>query len=297
MSTRWCSSSSSVCNCGGLLLPLGDPPLFLGYLHGVDFLWTLSLWKSWLLVNGLLLAVYFAWDRWVVLPREATSTSVPATPNAASTFSGGISVNGLAIHGLLLLGVVLSVALLDPGRPLPGTDWHAWPYLRETVQLGLVALSLGCGSPRWRAENHFNFEPILEVAALFIGIFICMQPALEILAVRGASLGLNTPQQFFWYTGGLSAALDNAPTYLVFYQTAQSLPPDTTVVEEPLLAAISMGSVFMGAMTYIGNGPNFMVKSIAESAGRPMPGFFGFLLISCVVLLPILFVNAWLFLS
>lgn len=276
----------AVCNCGGCLLPIGDPPLFLGYLAGVDFLWTLNLWLPWLMVNGLLLATYYAWDRFVAYPSEAASDvrrdQRQRTP---------LRVVGLGLNGALLAGVILSVALLDPGKPLPGTDWHAPLFLREIVQLLLVVISLAAGSQAVRVANHFNYAAIAEVAALFVGIFICMQPALQILAIRGPDLGIDSPVQFFWATGALSSVLDNAPTYLVFFQTAQTLsaPGETTVagVTESRLAAVSLGAVFLGAMTYIGNGPNFMVKAIAESAGVRMPGFFGYLLYSCLVLLPL----------
>jgi Na+/H+ antiporter NhaD/arsenite permease-like protein len=284
-----------VCNCGGLLTPLGDPPLFLGYLEGVDFLWTLRLWPSWLFVNGALLAVYLAWDWLFAYPREAVRDR-----QRDERLAGQLRVHGLALQGSLLVLLILSVALFDPSKAVPGTSWHAWLYLREATQLGLVAVSLAAGSLALRVANRFTFDAIIEVAALFFGIFICMQPALAILAVRGGELGLSTPRQFFWVTGSLSAVLDNAPTYLVFFQTAQALPASGQAlvagVAEPLLAAISLGAVFMGAMTYIGNGPNFMVKAIAESSDVPMPSFFGYLLHSVLVLLPILLVNAWLFL-
>ena len=286
-----------VCNAGGLLLPLGDPPLFLGYLNGVAFLWTLKLWKSWLLVNGLLLIVYFAWDHFYAYPREAQRDIA-----RDKTLVRPLSFLGLWPNALLLAGVVFAVGLLDPSKPFPGTEWHPGLYLREAVELGLVLLSLWLGSRAVRVANSFNFGAIVEVAALFIGIFICMQPALEILNVRGPRLGLDTPHEFFWASGSLSAVLDNAPTYLVFFKTAWAMSPNpseltaTGGVDEALLMGISLGSVFMGAMTYIGNGPNFMVKAIAESSGVKMPSFFGYLLYSIGVLLPILALNVWLFL-
>jgi Na+/H+ antiporter NhaD/arsenite permease-like protein len=200
------------------------------------------------------------------------------------------------------VGVVLAVALLDPSKPVPGTNWHPWLYLREVVQIGLVGLSLWWGHQAVRDANAFTYDAIIEVAALFVGIFICMQPALQILAIKGSQLGLTTPAHFFWATGSLSSMLDNAPTYLVFFKTAQSLPTPTNVttvagVDENILRAISLGAVFMGAMTYIGNGPNFMVRAIAESSGVKMPSFFGYMVYSCVVLLPILALTVWLFLS
>lgn len=284
-----------VCNCGGCLLPIGDPPLFLGYLQGVDFFWTLSLWREWLFVNGTLLALYLALDEIIYFRREKSADITRDMRNIR-----GLKVRGLALNGLLLLGVVIAVALLDPSKKVPGTDWHPWMYLREMAQLSLVAISLHFGSTEVRRQNGFTFGAIIEVAALFLGIFICMQPALQILAEHGHSLGIRTPTQFFWITGGLSSVLDNAPTYLVFFKTAQAMPSQggTVVagVDEPILIAISLGAVFMGAMTYIGNGPNFMVKAVAESSGVRMPSFFGYLIYSCLILLPLFAVSNWIFL-
>jgi Na+/H+ antiporter NhaD/arsenite permease-like protein len=285
-----------VCNCGGTLLPIGDPPLFLGYLEGVRFLWTLSLWKEWAFVNALLLVTYVLLDRIVFYPRE----SVRDIERDIET-AGKLKFGGMKVNVPLLIGVVLAVALLDPSKPFLGTDWHPWMYLRELVQLGLVAISLWFGDQAIRIKNQFNFGAIIEVAALFIGIFICMQPALQILGLHGSELGIDTPAKFFWATGSLSSVLDNAPTYLVFFKTAQALPHAEGAVleagvEHSILAAISLGAVFMGAMTYIGNGPNFMVKAIAESSGIKMPSFFGYMLYSFAILLPILALTVWLFL-
>jgi len=286
-----------VCNCGGCLLPLGDPPLFLGYLRGVPFLWTLRLWPEWLFVNGTLLAVYYLWDRFWAYPREARRDVA-----IDETRTHRLRIAGIWPNALLLLGVIFSIAMLDPSKRLPGTDWHPWVYLREVVQLGLVGLSLLLGHPATRRQNRFDYHAILEVAALFFGIFITMQPALQILHVEGPSLGLATPVHFFWATGSLSSVLDNAPTYVVFMETARSLgnsPGSLPVagVAEPLLAAVSLGAVFMGAMTYIGNGPNFMVKAIAEQSGVRMPGFFGYLLYSLGVLVPVFLVTTRVFLG
>ena len=173
-------------------------------------------------------------------------------------------------------------------------------YIREIAQLALIGLSLLLGSAVVRRANNFNYHAIIEVAALFFGIFICMQPALQILGVRGPTLGLSSPMSFFWITGGLSAVLDNAPSYVVFFETAKTLPAGGATlvagVAEPLLIAVSLGAVFMGAMTYIGNGPNFMVKAIAEKSGIRMPSFFGYMLYSCCILLPILVITTLIFL-
>lgn len=285
-----------VCNCGGCLLPIGDPPLFLGYLQGVDFFWTLQLWDEWLMCNGLLLVVYLLVDELVYYRRE-TEADISRDIRQIRH----LKYSGIALNGPLLLGVVAAVALLDPSKTVPGTDgWHPWLYLREMVQLGLVGISLYLGKQAVRKDNSFNYHAILEVAALFSGIFICMQPALQILGAKGGELGIESPMQFFWITGGLSSVLDNAPTYLVFFQTAKSLPAGADAqlvagVEEANLIAISLGAVFMGAMTYIGNGPNFMVKAIAEKSGIKMPSFFGYMGYSCVILLPLLAFMSWRF--
>ncbi|MFM7184034.1 MAG: sodium:proton antiporter [Planctomycetota bacterium] len=280
-----------VCNCGGLLLPIGDPPLFLGYLQGVDFLWTLTLWQEWLFTNGLLLAIYWLWDTVVAYPRESRADLVRDRILTRSLRFGGLWPNLP-----LMAGVIAAVALLDPSKPLPGTSWHPWIYLRETVLLGLVGLSLLLGAPDVRRRNGFTYAAILEVAALFVGIFICMQPALALLHVHGDRLGLASPQAYFWATGSLSSVLDNAPTYLVFFEAAGIDPADgLDGTESQLLAAISLGAVFLGAMTYIGNGPNFMVKAIAEQSGVKMPSFFGYVMYSMGVLLPVFALMAWLF--
>ncbi len=280
-----------VCNCGGLLLPIGDPPLFLGYLQGVDFLWTLSLWNEWAFTNGALLAIYWLWDTFVAHPRETRADVV-----RDRILTRRLRFSGLWPNLPLMAGVIAAVALLDPSKTVPGTTWHPWIYLREVVLLGLVGLSLLLGSGEVRRQNAFTYAAILEVAALFIGIFICMQPALALLHVHGQSLGLASPQSYFWATGALSSVLDNAPTYLVFFEAAGIDPADGLAgAEARLLAAISLGAVFLGAMTYIGNGPNFMVKAIAEQAGVKMPSFFGYVMYSMGVLLPVFAVMAWLF--
>jgi Na+/H+ antiporter NhaD/arsenite permease-like protein len=281
-----------VCNCGGCLLPIGDPPLFLGYLQGVPFTWTLRLWPEWLFVNGILLIVYVLIDEFWHYPREAARDLARDV-----TQTRRLTVRGWQVNVPLLVGVVLAVAMLDPSKPFPGTDWHPWMYLREIVQLGLVAASLIAGSEQIRSANSFNYDAIIEVAALFFGIFICMQPALQILNIHGGGLGLRTAPHFFWATGGLSGVLDNAPTYLVFFETAKAMTPadaaNVAGVEEHILVAISLGAVFMGSMTYIGNGPNFMVRAIAEKSGVKMPSFFGYMVYSCLILLPLFAAMVW----
>ena len=174
----------TVCNCGGCLLPLGDPPLLLGYLHGVPFQWTLILWKQWLFVNGLLLVIYFLWDHFFFYPRET-----PRDLAREESRVHPLRFAGLPLNGILLIGAALAVAFLDPRKVFPGTAWHPWLYLREAVMLALVAISLGLGSAHTRTQNKFNFAPIIEVAVLFFGIFICMQPALQILDARRGQSG------------------------------------------------------------------------------------------------------------
>lgn len=286
-----------VCNCGGCLLPIGDPPLFLGYLRGVPFLWTFQLWKEWAFVVISLLVIYYLWDTFYFYPRETKSDLQKDVRQIRR-----IQVRGLWPNLPLLVGVVLGVALLDPTKPFPGTTVHPPLYLREVVQLGLVALSLILGSHENRVANRFNYGAIIEVAALFFGIFITMQPPLQILHVEGPRLGLTEPAHFFWATGLLSSFLDNAPTYVVFFETARTLggenlvPPGNGVAHE-LLVAVSLGAVFMGANTYIGNGPNFMVRAIAEKRGIKMPSFFGYMAYSGCILLPLFVLVTIIFLS
>jgi Na+/H+ antiporter NhaD/arsenite permease-like protein len=258
-----------VANVGGCLTPLGDPPLFLGYLQGVPFLWTLHLFLPWLFTVALLLGIYLVWDR-RAYAREAKR-------DLRRDF---YEVRPLRMAGkenlALLGGVLLAVALLR-------APWR---------ELAIVALALVAylrTDPELRKANHFTFHPILEVAALFVGIFLTMVPALDLLRARGAELGVNTPWHFFWATGTLSSFLDNAPTYLTFLALAQGLglPGDVVGVPQPILVALSLGAVFMGANTYIGNGPNFMVRSIAVARGVRMPSFGGYMLYSAAILLPV----------
>ncbi len=295
------------CNIGGCLLPIGDPPLFLGYLRGVSFLWTFHLWKEWLFLNVLILVLYYAWDT-VMYRREAVKDlRRDETERQPLRLRGGANI-------LLLLGVVLAVGTLVPGQKFPGTQWvvpNLWHGvgLREFAQLALAALSMAMTPKPIRQENDFNFTAIGEVACLFIGIFVCMQVPIEILHAVGPKLpeyNLTSPRFFFWATGVLSSFLDNAPTYVVYFETARSLDwpnPDELLtlttggkIAVPLLVAISLGAVFMGANSYIGNGPNFMVKSIAEQSGVKMPSFFGYMAYSVCILIPLFVVVMLVFL-
>jgi Na+/H+ antiporter NhaD/arsenite permease-like protein len=267
----------TVSNIGGMLTPLGDPPLFLGYLAGVPFAWTLRLWGPWLLMTGALLLAYFVWD----------TTQYVREPIAALRRDRS-QLEPLRVRGgwnaLWLIGVVLAVAFL-----------HA--PVREAAILALAGVSLWSTPAAVRRANGFTSYPMVEVAVLFFGIFLTMIPALELLRVRGHELGVREPWQFFWSTGVLSSFLDNAPTYLTFLALGQSLrlPDEVVGVPHAILAAISVGAVAMGANTYIGNAPNFMVKAIAEEAKVKMPSFFGYMLYSGAVLLPLFAVVTALF--
>ena len=258
-----------VSNIGGMLTPLGDPPLFLGYLQGVPFTWTFGLWRPWLMMSGVLLVVYVVWD----------SRLYAREPRAALA-RDRVRVEPLRVRGgtnaVWLMGVVLAVAFLRAP-------------LREAVIVALAAVSAWLTPRDIRRANGFTTYPIAEVAVLFFGIFLTMIPALDLLRARGAELGVRTPAQFFWASGLLSSFLDNAPTYLTFLALAQGLGLADEIVGAPaaILAAISLGAVAMGANTYIGNAPNFMVRSIAEAAGVEMPSFFGYMLYSGAVLLPL----------
>ena len=290
-----------VSNIGGCLLPIGDPPLFLGYLKGVPFLWTMGLWPEWLVMCVILLAVYYVWDKIAYRNETPRDIILDETQRAKLKLSGKLNL-------LWLFGVLLCVALVKPGEEFLGLGFKPFPFMREVLMLGLTALSLKFTRKQIRADNEFNYHAILEVAALFIGIFICMQAPIEILRASGAALEplLSSPMRFFWATGVLSSFLDNAPTYVVFFETASTMTPEGAtgtlalpgggMIFQHMLVAISLGAVFMGAMTYIGNGPNFMVKSIAEQAGIRMPSFFGYMIYSCGILIPLFVIVTLIFL-
>lgn len=290
-----------VSNCAGLLTPLGDPPLFLGFLKGVPFEWTLQLWPQWLMVNLSLLVIFHVWDE-VVLGREERR-------RPGSQLEQVLIHEPLRIHGVLnvlfLLGIV--VTIFAAGRGL-GNGGQAWPFGVQEACMAALGIAAWVTTPGVNhSRNHFTFGPIIEVAVLFAGIFVTMAPALAILnawgqgqrEVLGVSFGLSEPWQFFWAAGLLSSFLDNAPTYLTFSVTASGLRGisaegrflETFLALGPdafrLLAAIACGAVFMGANTYIGNGPNFMVKAIAEEHGVRMPSFFGYMLYSGGILIPV----------
>jgi Na+/H+ antiporter NhaD/arsenite permease-like protein len=271
-----------VANVGGCLTPIGDPPLFLGYLQGVPFWWvTQNCWPAWLVANGLLLGIFYALDRKNFL-------HAPRTVRERKTATETWKIDGLP--NLFFLAVILSAVFVE--KPL---------FLREGLMLAAAAGSYFTTKKSIHAANDFNFHPIREVAVLFAGIFATMIPALAWLNHHAASLlGQNPPPGiFFWGTGALSAGLDNAPTYLGFLGALQGVTgaegmTDLLASHARHLLAISLGAVFFGAATYIGNGPNFMVKAIAEQNGTRMPSFVEFVLkFSLPFLLPVLAV-VWL---
>ncbi|HEV7784010.1 MAG TPA: sodium:proton antiporter, partial [Thermoanaerobaculia bacterium] len=297
-----------VSNCGGCLTPIGDPPLYLGYLKGVPFSWTLThLWPMWLLVNSTLLAVFF------LLDTRAARRDPPASIIHGDAPRRGMRIAGA--WGVASLVLIVACVFVDP---LLKQQWGIQHLPIGAALQILIAAAAYFLTPRHiHAANQFTFAPAKEVGILFAGIFATMMPALAYLDQHAPALGLTTPTQFYFATGVLSAALDNAPTYLSFLQIASSvlglqltpadldrlihdsflvIHPDgsrSDFVGQVMLEAISLGAVFFGAATYIGNGPNFMVKAIAEGRGVKMPSFLGYLLFAAAVLGPVLALN-WL---
>ena len=285
-----------VANVGGGLTPLGDPPLFLGFLRGVDFFWTTKfLFKETFLLYVALLAIFYALDTW--MQRHETDRVRDPTPESPIRVTGLVN---LALIGVVI-GAILMSAAWKPGLgvTLFGTRLEAQNLLREAIMIAVAIASLKLTAAQDRKENGFEWGPIVEVAKLFAGIFICIIPMLAMLQAGAngpfaALTGLvtnadGTPNNaaYFWLTGFLSSFLDNAPTYLVFFQLAGGDPVQLMGPLSKTLEAISIGAVFMGANTYIGNAPNFMVYAIARSAGVNMPSFFGYMLWSGAILLPL----------
>lgn len=287
-----------VSNCGGALTPIGDPPLFLGYLRGVPFFWLIEhVVPQWLCVIGALLAVFFVMDRSAFLKTPAKIQAAIAAPD---TFKVEGKLN------LAFLAAVVGAVFI------PGTI----PLLREAVMIASAIASYKLTPKPIHEANAFGFGPIKEVGFLFVGIFLTMMPALGYIAAHGREFGVEKPMQYYAASGSLSAVLDNAPTYATFFELAQVsarekepelFPAETAPQAEntralllaapELIVAVSLGAVFFGAMTYIGNGPNFMVKAIADSAGVKTPSFFDYILrFSLPVLLPILLISGWIFL-
>ncbi|HZW09050.1 MAG TPA: sodium:proton antiporter, partial [Phycisphaerales bacterium] len=279
-----------ISNCGGALTPIGDPPLYLGYLKGVPFFWTLAhLWPAWAACIGMLLVVFFAIDAAIARKHPFHPEDGPPA-EATRVRLGGAS-------GMVCLALIIGGVFIDPllkerfgveGLPIG-----------PTFQILIAAAAFAVADRQIHEANAFTFAPVKEVGLLFVGIFATMAPALGYLSARGGSLGLDSPTAFYFGAGSLSAVLDNAPTYLNFLQVSfgeREINAETVraylaaQAGEDALVAISLGAVFFGAMTYIGNGPNFMVRAIAEASGLRMPSFFGYVLRSVAILLPVLVV-------
>lgn len=301
-----------VANCGGLMTPLGDPPLFMLFLRGASFTWFSTMWMEWLFTGAILLLLYFMADCWYYYKKESWVALSADTRE----------IEPLRITGKLnfvwLIGIVASVAFINQGL-IPAMGAEDAPiylkYLREIAMLIFMGLSLLTTSKKTRYEdNKYTWAPIIEVAALFIGIFVTMAPALIYLEQNAARLGFNHVWQFYYSTGLLSSFLDNTPTAVAFHSMALGLPESVAAaaagivdgelngvtfvagVPEMMLKAISIGAVFFGSMTYIGNGPNFMVKAIAEESGIKMPSFFGYMIkFSLIILLPVYIIVQLLF--
>ena len=294
-----------VSNCGGLLTPMGDPPLFIGFLRGVPFFWTSAhLLKPWLLTNGLLLALFGALDTRIFL-REAMITRGRML-KAVAKVEHRLHVRGWQNVGLLLLVPAIMVLCGNWLQPAlaPRLGEANAGMLSQVIQAvlfaGIAALSVKTATAALGHEARFSWHPIQEVGALFLGIFLAMVPAMALLHDVAADLPLSAPWHYFFATGSLSAILDNAPTYAAFGELACAKMnlagwSDLALHAPRLLAGISCGAVFCGALTYIGNGPNFMVKSVCESHHVKMPSFFGYLLWSNLFLGPVLLVVAWVF--
>ena len=279
-----------VSNCGGCLTPIGDPPLFIGFLRGVPFWWTLThCWQAWLLVVGALLAVFFVMDRknFARAPKEVQEFE---TKHEEWHFRG---LWNLALIGVVLIGVFVDQEL----RLGPIT-------LSAVIMIGAAVVSYFTTHRDVHEANDFNFHPVQEVAWLFVGIFLTMLPALDLLK-GGEGIALQTPMQFYIASGTLSAFLDNAPTYLTFLAAEMGAHhldvgnpahvAEFVVKDGPFLLAVSLGAVFFGAGSYIGNGPNFMVKAIAEKSKVHTPGFIGYIIgYSLPILVPVLLIVGWL---
>ncbi len=297
-----------VANIGGALSPLGDPPLFVGFLRGVDFFWTTRhIWFETALVAGLVLAAFIALDIWYYRNDRLITTVGEGKQPMNIRVSG--SINLLLIAGII--GAILAAAAWKPAMSISiyGTTLELQNIGRDATLVLIAMLSLALTPNEHREANGFTWEPIAEVAILFAGIFVCIIPVLAMLdagkngAFAWLLAALTAPDgsprlvAYFWLSGLLSAFLDNAPTYLVFFELAGGDARELMGPLAPTLAAISMGAVFMGALTYIGNAPNFMIYAIATERGVKMPSFFGYMLWSAVVLLPVFVVLTFVYLA
>ncbi|MDO4923917.1 MAG: sodium:proton antiporter [Peptococcaceae bacterium] len=304
-----------VCNIGGALTPVGDPPLFMGFLRGVPFFWTtIHLLPLYVFTSVVLLVIYYIFENKMYKKDLAEGCVQPEHTGEKIKIEG---LHNLLYIVLILFAVVMSGTLAqspmfqNPDGSVKGLHLYSlhghdlvatWPNIIKDILLLVAAfLSMKTTKKEIREFNNFNWAAIEEVAKLFIGIFITMIPALAILGARGASLGLHTEWQFFWSTGMLSGFLDNTPTYLVFLTTAaamgaaEGLATTIGIVEVPILIAVSAGAVFMGALSYIGNAPNFMVRSIAEESNIKMPSFFGYMKWSFGILIPLFLLDTLIF--
>ena len=292
-------------NIGGALSPLGDPPLFIGFLNGIDFFWPLkNLWQPTAFVAACVLALFVAVDLWF-FQKDKRAAPVEESAGEPSRVHGLINLPLLAV----IVGAVIVSALWKPGVNFSvyGTVLELQDLVRDAVLVLAALASLWLTPDEHREANGFSWEPILEVALLFAGIFVCAVPILAALQAgrQGAFAWLldavtahdGSPHlvAYFWLTGILSEFLDNAPTYLVFFQLAGGNAAELMGPLAPVLAAISMGAVYMGALTYIGNAPNFMIYAIASERGIKMPSFFGFMVWSGVVLLPVFALLTYIF--
>lgn len=299
-----------VANMGGCLTPLGDPPLFMGFQRGVPFTWTFHLLPILAFNLILLFIVFFAIDHHLYKKELAEGRS---PQDMQGNVKEPIRIEGahnILFIALIVIGVIANgilpkeFAFFADNAGIPIYDEIVFPYATVVEIILLLAaafLSLKTTKPSTRELNDFSYGPIFEVAKLFIGIFITMIPALILLKTHGAELGISQPWQMFWAAGILSSFLDNTPTYLVFLQTAGALGATAGIatsagtVTQIMLEAISAGAVFMGANTYIGNAPNFMVKSIAEQNSIKMPSFFGYMGWSCAILIPTFIIDMFVF--
>jgi Na+/H+ antiporter NhaD/arsenite permease-like protein len=291
-----------VANAGGMLTPIGDPPLYLGFLKGVPFDWTFQLWAPWLFVNGTVILLFNLVDQFIVNREERRNRNEGLMDEL-------IVHEPLRVAGwrnVMLLSAVVLV-LLGKGSGL-GNGGHPWPFgVLEAALWGIAVASYRLTPRDIHRANHFSFGPIASVAVIFAGIFVTMTQPLLILNARAAQIGLTEPWQYFWASGGLSSTLDNAPTYLAFSSLAAGqlgISADdpaylAALVAVPagseLLFAIAFGAVVMGSLTYIGNGPNLMVKEIAEDRGVRMPHFFAYALIALTIMAPVLVAASLLF--
>ena len=295
-----------VANAGGSLTPLGDPPLFLGFLKGIDFFWTIRhILPETLFLVGSLLAIFFLLDSWYYKYRKETLTMDP-TPDTRSLGLDG-SVNLVLLAGVVGLVLLSGIWKTPMGFTIMGAEVGLPGLVRDVGLLAIVVISLAITPLQVHVDNQFSWAPMQEVAKLFAGIFLTIVPVIAMLkagldgpfgAVVAAvtrSDGSPDPAMYFWATGILSSFLDNAPTYLVFFNTAGGDPATLMGPMAGTLVAISAGAVFMGANSYIGNAPNLMVKAVAEDRGVPMPSFFGYMAWSSVVLLPLFGVMTLLF--